>query len=124
MIETWSVNDGAAPVTAAAAPQMLRDRIAAGKLESWLSSSRGRLLAAISNTDRALVILLNHEGDPGEHAVTPGATGSSTGFVLKNGQHDEYPNEDTVPLAEALRIISHILDTGLPPADATWSLDR
>ncbi|MFJ2774690.1 hypothetical protein [Streptomyces sp. NPDC087300] len=124
MIETWVFNDGAVPATAAVAPQMLRDRITAGQLETWFTSSRGRSLAVLSNTDRAMVLLLDSEDDPGQHAISPAADGSSMGFVLVNGQHDEYPDEDTVPLTEALRIISHILDTGLPPVGAAWSIDR
>ncbi|MER7689845.1 hypothetical protein [Streptomyces sp. NPDC097610] len=34
------------------------------------------------------------------------------------------PDEDTVPLPEALRIISHIPGTGLPPPHATWPVGR
>ncbi|MET8137281.1 hypothetical protein [Streptomyces sp. NPDC005251] len=71
-----------------------------------------------------MVLLLDGEEDPGGHALSRRARGSSKGFVLANGQHDEYPDEHTVRLAEALRIISHILTTGTPPADAPWSIDR
>ncbi len=124
MIESWLLNDGAVSATAVAAPRILRDRIAAGQLETWFRSSCGRSLAVISNTDRALVMLLDSEDDPGEHAITPAAHGSSTGFVLANGQIDEFPDQDTVPLTEALHIASHILDTGFPPVDAAWSIDR
>ncbi|WP_405834339.1 hypothetical protein [Streptomyces sp. NBC_01176] len=42
------------------------------------------------------------------------------GFVLSNGQHDKYPNEDTVPLEEAFRILSHILSVGSWPPDTSW----
>lgn len=56
-----------------------------------------------------MVMLLDGEGDPGEHAVDPGAEGWSEGFVLGNGQHDEYPNEDTVRLTEGFRIVERIL---------------
>lgn len=59
-----------------------------------------------------MVLLLDSEEDPGGHALSRRARGSSKGFVLANGQHDEYPDEHTVPLA--LRIISHILTTGTP----------
>jgi hypothetical protein len=65
-----------------------------------------------------MVMLLDGEGDPGAHAIDPGADGSSGGFVLANGQNDEYPDKDTVPLPEALRIVRHILTHGNPPADA------
>ncbi|MEV4671260.1 MULTISPECIES: hypothetical protein [Actinomadura] len=114
MTESWRF-DGAAPLTPDAAIDELRARIGRGTLEFWLTSSSGRLLAVVTNTRRAMVMLLDGEGDPGEHAVSPGADGWSDGFVLSNGQHDEYPDEDTVPLPDALRIVRHILTHGTPP---------
>ncbi|CAM5265975.1 hypothetical protein GCM10010343_14260 [Streptomyces avidinii] len=71
-----------------------------------------------------MVMLLDGETDAGEHALSPGAGSSSSGFVLANGQHDEYPEEATVPLTEAMGIVSHILTTGAPPSDAPWAIDR
>ncbi|WP_079408464.1 hypothetical protein [Streptomyces sp. 3211] len=124
MVESWISTDSAVPASAATALDVLQERIAAGHLETWLTSSRGRSLAVISNIDRAMIMLLDDETDPGEHALSPGASSSSSGFLLANGQHDEYPDEDTVPLAEAMRIVSHILTTGAPPTDAPWAIDR
>ena len=95
--ESWKFDDAPGTLTADAAIGQLRARIASEKLESWLTSSSGRLLAVVTNTERAMVMLLDGEGDPGGHAVDPGADGLSDGFVLANGQNDEYPNEDTVP---------------------------
>ena len=82
------------------------------------------MLALITNTERAMVMLLQSDGDPGEHATIPGALGMSEGFVLDNGQHDAYPNEDTVPLEAALGIVGHILATGAPQRGTAWSVDR
>ncbi|MGW4048457.1 hypothetical protein [Streptomyces sp. NPDC004721] len=124
MIESWVFADGTAPTSAAAAIEVLRDRINAGQLETRLISSYGRSLAFISNTERAMVMLLDGEDDPGEHAVDPGASGSSKGFILANGQHDEYPDENTLPLTEALQVVQHILTTGTPSPHAAWSIDR
>jgi hypothetical protein len=124
VIESWVFSDGSAPVSSAALPATLRTRIGGGQLETWLTSSSGRLLGIVSNTERAMVILLDGEDDPGAHAVDPGADGWSKGFVLANGQHDEYPTHDTVPLVEALRIVAHILTAGSPPADAAWVIDH
>jgi hypothetical protein len=124
VIESWVFSDDTEPTSPPAAIEALRERISAGQLEAWLTSSSGRSLAFISNTERAMVVLLDGEDDPGEHAVDPGASGSSTGFVLANGQHDEYPDEDTLPLAEALQVVQHILATGAPPPHAAWSIDR
>jgi hypothetical protein len=122
MVESWVFADDSVALTAEAALQQLRARIAAGRLESWLTSSAGRSLGVISNTERAMVLLHGGGDDPGEHAVDPAATGRSGGFVLTNGQHDVYPDEDTVQLAQALRIVAHLLTTGEPPADAPWSV--
>ncbi|MEL5960847.1 hypothetical protein AADR41_39880 [Streptomyces sp. CLV115] len=126
MAESWSFagTGGGAAVAADAVAEALRARIADGKLESLLESSSGRTLYVVSNTERAMVMLIEHPGDPGEHAADPGAEEWSDGFELSNGQADEYPDTDTVPLDEALRIVRHILATGRPPADAAWVADR
>jgi hypothetical protein len=97
--ESWKFDGDPATLTADAAIDQLRARIANETLESWLTSSSGRLLAVVTNTERAMVMLLN-------------------------GQDDEYPNKDTVPLPEALRIVRHILTQGNPPTDAAWTVDR
>ncbi|MEU0822519.1 hypothetical protein ACWC4A_38005 [Streptomyces mirabilis] len=125
MIESWVIDDGSrAPVSSDTVREVLRARIAGGQHETWLASSSGRLVAFVTNNERAMMSLVNEEGDPGEHAVDPGVGGSSEGFVLSNGQHDEYPNEDTVPLEEAFRILSHILSEGSWPPDTSWMVDR
>ncbi|WP_123439916.1 hypothetical protein [Streptomyces sp. PanSC9] len=125
MIESWVINDGGTvPVSSEVVLETLRARFGRGQMEIWLSSSSGRSLGFVTNTERAMVMLLEAEGDPGEHAVAPGAVGSSKGFVLSNGLHDEYPDEDTVPVGEAFRIVEHIVSTGSWPADAHWVLDR
>ncbi|MEU6210839.1 hypothetical protein ABZ891_13085 [Streptomyces sp. NPDC047023] len=125
MIESWVINDdGPVPVLSAGVVEALRSRIASGQLETWLTSSSGRLLAFVTNAERAMVVLLEGEDDPGEHAVDPGTAGSSDGFILSNGQGDEYPDEDTVPIRAAFRIVEHIIGTGSWPADACWVVDR
>ena len=78
-------------------------------MTTWLESSRGRTIPLVSNGSRAMVFLLEHsDGDPGEHATDPTGVGSSGGFVLENGQVDEFPDRDTVPVREALRILAHL----------------
>ncbi|MFE3016923.1 hypothetical protein [Streptomyces sp. NPDC059256] len=124
MDESWVFADDEEPSSADAVRAGLLTRIDQGRLETWLRSSAGRSLAFVTNTERAMVMLLAGAGDPGEHAVDPGADGWSDGFLLANGQDDEYPDEDTVPLAAAFRIVAHILAEGSPPPDAPWSIDR
>ncbi|MEU9670499.1 hypothetical protein AB0E25_33995 [Streptomyces bobili] len=125
MIESWVINDDSpVPVSSEVVQEALRARIDSGHLETWLTSSSGRSLAFVTNTERATVMLLEEDGDPGEHAVDPEAEGSSDGFVLSNGQDDEYPDQDTVPIGEAFRLVEHIVDTGSWPADAQWVGDH
>ncbi|MFD5326884.1 hypothetical protein [Streptomyces sp. NPDC127092] len=125
MIETWVINDGSpGPVSSETVLEALQARIDSGQLETWLTSSSGRSLAFVTNTQRAMLMLLEEEGDPGEHAVDPGAQGSSSGFVLSNGQDDEYPGEDTVPMHEALRLVKQIVCSGSWPTDARRVVDR
>ncbi|MYU20552.1 Imm1 family immunity protein [Streptomyces sp. SID8352] len=125
MDETWVVrDDGDVPVAPEEVLEILRARIGGGRLETWLTASSGRSLALVTNGERAMVMLLAGEGDPGEHAVDPGAGDWSDGFVLANGQDDEYPDEDTVPLDEAYRIVEHLVRTGHWPTDARWVSDR
>lgn len=121
MIESWVTDDGSAVQVVLEA---LRARIGEGQLETWLTSSSGRKLAVVTNAERAMVVLMNGDDDAGEHAVDPEAEGSSDGFVLSNGQDDEYPDVDTVPLEEAFRIVDHIVSSGSWPADARWTVDR
>ncbi|MER5204699.1 hypothetical protein [Streptomyces sp. NPDC002825] len=125
VIESWVINDDSpVPVASAGVVEALRTRIDSGQLETWLTSSSGRFLAFVTNAERAMLVLLEGEGDPGEHAVDPGTAGSSDGFILSNGQGDEYPDEDTVPIREAFRLVEHIVGTGSWPADARWVVDR
>jgi len=120
--ERWTV-DGA-HLASDETGAVLRARIDAGHLETWLTSESGRMLAFVTNTERAMVMLLDGEGDPGEHAADPEAEGSSDGFVLANGQNDRYQDADTVPIDEALRIVGHVVREGSWPADAHHVSDR
>ncbi|MFB6820637.1 hypothetical protein ACFCXA_03475 [Streptomyces virginiae] len=125
VIESWVINDdNPVPVPSAVVLEALRSRIDRGLLETWLTSSSGRSLVFVTNTQRAMVMLLEEEGDSGEHAVDPGAQGSSDGFVLSDGQDDEYRDEDTVPVGEAFRLVKQIVDTGSWPSDARRVVDR
>ncbi|MFE5094231.1 hypothetical protein ACFRCI_28750 [Streptomyces sp. NPDC056638] len=53
VIEKWNFSEGAPPVSAEEAVDELGRRIADGELESWLTSSTGRSLAVVTNTERA-----------------------------------------------------------------------
>ncbi|WP_065963473.1 hypothetical protein [Streptomyces sparsogenes] len=125
MAERWVIDDGSAdPVPSEAVLGALRARVRTGLPETWLTGTSGRSVAFVTNTERAMVMLLDAEGDPGEHAVDPGGEGSSKGFVLSSGQHDEYLDHDTVPIGEAFRLVEHIVRAGSWPEDAHWAVDR
>ncbi|WBO67046.1 hypothetical protein [Streptomyces camelliae] len=74
-------------------------------------------------------MLLDGDDDPGGRAITAGAGagagagGVSGGFRLANGQCDTYPDEDTVLLGAALRIVQQVIDNGVPSADTGWCGD-
>lgn len=125
MEEQWHLSEDARPVEAPNVAELIERRVSTGRMTTWLESSRGRKIALVSNGSRAMVMLLEHgDGDPGEHAVDRAGTGSSGGFELENGQVDEYPDADTVPMNEALRILAHLVAEGVPPSDASWQVDR
>jgi hypothetical protein len=126
MQEQWRISDqSGSPVRPTAIVEAIERRIAQGDMTTWLDSSLGRRIAFVSNGPRAMVMLLrDDQGDPGEHATDPDGEGSSGGFVLDNGQVDEYPDRDTVPTSDALRIVGHLVSEGVPPDDASWEVDR
>ncbi|KGN37116.1 hypothetical protein N803_14740 [Knoellia subterranea KCTC 19937] len=111
-------------MTGPEAAELVSNQVGKGTLTTYFESDDGRILTVVTNGIRAMVMLLWGEGDPGEHAVTPGAVGSSDGYVLENGQVDTYEDADTVPLAEALDIVRSIIDSGTPPSEASWNVDR
>lgn len=120
MSETWKFKDDPGAVSAETVTELLRERIAAGTLESWLEGELMKLLGIVSNGRRAQVLLYDGFDDPDGHAIDPGAEGSSTGYPRTDGRNEEIPDADTVPLAEALRIVRHFVAHSTPPADAAW----
>ncbi|WP_053665898.1 hypothetical protein [Streptomyces sp. MMG1121] len=104
MTVAWAFAGDDAVVPLEEAVAGLRRRITALRPESWFTSSAGRLLSVPANTERALVMLLDGDADPGGYAVA-GAGAEAGGFRLANGQCDMYPDEGTVPLDEAFRSV-------------------
>jgi hypothetical protein len=124
VIDRWRVQDHPSHVTGTEAVQVIQDRIRHGVLTTWFESDSGRVMAFVTNYSRAMVMLLDEPGDPGEHAIDPAASGEQEGYVLENGQHDTYANRDTVPLDLGLTLVEHIVDHGRPPSSAAWEIDR
>lgn len=89
VIESWVINDDSAvPVSSDMVLEAVQSRIDSGRLETWLTSSSGRSLAFVTNSERAMVMLLEEEGDPGEHAVGPrGSVVERRPALLRAGRH-------------------------------------
>ncbi|MGW8777097.1 Imm1 family immunity protein [Streptomyces sp. NPDC055796] len=106
------------------ARQLLRHRWDWASQETWFENGAGRLLAVVTNGERAMVVLLDGEGDPGEHLVDPRGEGSSGGYLLSNGQVDSYADRDTVAFDVAGRAVAHFIEHGTWPAEVTVEDDR
>jgi hypothetical protein len=124
MAEGWSVLDEQRVLSGSEVCALLSTNVDEGRLTTYLQSDGGRLLTFVSNGTRAMVVLMERGGDPGEHAVSPGAVGSSDGYALENGQVDTYDDADTIPLADALAVVESIVESGRPPSGTSWSVDR
>lgn len=101
---------------------VLREHQARGVLSTTFESDTGLILQVVTNRRRAMVMLLAGQDEPRGHAIDAAATGSSDGYLLDNGQEDEYSDRDTVPLERALMLITEIAKSGAPPADG-WQHD-
>jgi hypothetical protein len=111
------------PLDAQSAVSLIRSRMDLRQFETWFESESGRLLAFVTNGERAMVMLLREPGDAGEHAVDRSAdTSTSGGYVLANGQVDTYPDRDTVPVATAMDLVVAVID-GRERARAEWQID-
>ena len=124
MAEGWSVLDEQRVLSGSEVRALLSTNVDEGRLTTYLQSDGGRLLTFVSNGTRAMVVLMDRAGDPGEHAVSPGAVGSSDGYALENGQVDTYDDADTIPLGDALAVVQSIIEAGRPPSGTSWSVDR
>lgn len=123
MAESWQLADEPTPVTGETVEQAVLAEFEAGRQMVALTSSLGRILLLASNGTRAMVVLMDRAGDAGQHAADPDATGVSGGYVLDNGQVDEYANADTVELGQALVIARQVV-TGSGAATVVWRNDR
>ncbi|MDT0213330.1 hypothetical protein Q9R29_05490 [Rothia sp. ARF10] len=124
MTETWSLLGERREATGSEAAELVSRRVHDHLLTTYFESDRGRILTVVSNGTRAMVVLMDGEGDPGEHAVSTDAVGSSGGYVLENGQEDTYDDAETIPMVDALSVVRSVVDTGGPPGGVLWSVDR
>ncbi|MCY0927917.1 hypothetical protein OTB20_17195 [Streptomyces sp. H27-H1] len=116
-----TVSDG---YTGQEARTLLVHRLDWASNETWFEDGQGQLLSVITNGERAVVALLDHARDPGEHLVDPKSKGDSGGYAMSNGQIDTYLNRDTVPFPVACRAVAHFIEHGLWPHDVAVEDDR
>ena len=81
MAEAWKVLDEQRVLSGSEVRALLSTHVDEGRLTTYLRSDGGRLLTFVSNGTRAMVVLMERAGDPGEHAVSPGAVRSSDGYT-------------------------------------------
>ena len=121
---SWRVQDTNDPIDSATAVSLLRARLLNEQWETWFESESGALLAVVTNGHRVMVMLLREPGDAGEHAIDASAAdGTSSGYVLSNGQVDTYADRDTVPFDDAMIRVASVLDGGVRSA-SEWKVDR
>ena len=104
---SWSLAgvDGS-PLVVSEIRTLLADRAAAGSLTTVLQSDTGLMLHLVTNRRRVMVMLMGADGSAG-HAIDDGAQGTSGGYLLENGQEDEYADRDTLALPDALSAVSY-----------------
>ena len=122
--ERWRLDDTAEWLSPQAIVDAIDARMKSGELTTYLESDAGRIIGWSTNRARVMLMLLDGVGDPGEHAMDPNGQGESTGYVLDNGQVDTYSDADTVPLAEAQRLLVSLVTDGNFPRDAAVQVDR
>jgi hypothetical protein len=93
------------------------------RAEVWLNNE-GRALCLLKSQDRAMLMLLREDGDPG---LTSRATDLNDDremeFTLSNGQVDKYPARWTVPFAEARRAAEFFWFKESPAPFIAWHDD-
>jgi hypothetical protein len=121
---TWRHRADGTVVTGADAAELLQRRADDDQLETWFVREDGALIGVVTNRERALVVWLDEPGDPGRHAIDPGAGGGrGDGYRLANGQVDHYADRDTVPFALARQIVRSLVDRGTAPDGVDWQAD-
>ncbi|WP_405705136.1 hypothetical protein [Streptomyces sp. NBC_00069] len=100
---------------------LLHRRLDWATQETWFESDAGQLLAVVTNGERAMVMVLDGEGDPGKHLVYPRGEGFSAGYVLSSGQVDTYADRDTVAFDFAEQAVAHFIEHGTWPPGATFA---
>jgi hypothetical protein len=118
----WRVPGSGRAVTGDEAARLVQESVKSGQLEVWFEHGKEKSLSLITNGRRAMVVLWGRLGyDEGVFAVDAAAGDAEHGgYVLQNGQHDSYPDNQTVPLDSAIEAVRYIVDHGDPDPRRRW----
>jgi hypothetical protein len=123
--EVWKLQGDDAGLDGRTAAELVVARLERDVRTTWFESDRGRIACLVTNRERALLMVLDHVEDAGEHLVDEASDEvESTGYVLENGQVDDYADRDTVPLASALAALREVIDADPAVAARPWVSDR
>lgn len=109
-------------LTAAEIQTLFINQLATGPLSTQLETDTGLKLQVVTNRERMMITLIEPNGASGHATDTQAGKGSRGGFLLDNGQEDEYDDVDTVAIPDALNVIAYILTLGTPPQE-DWKVD-
>lgn len=125
MDERWLIRGSESVLRGEDAESTISERLMRGERTTWLDSTKGRTIGFVSNEARAMVVLMEAEGDPGFHAIDPeSGTTTQAGYVLDNGQDDTYADHDTVPLSRGLQAVAYLVLNGELDPELAWQNDR
>ncbi|MCX5174184.1 hypothetical protein [Streptomyces virginiae] len=106
------------------ARQLLRHRWDWATQETRFENEAGHILTVVTNGQRARVVLLNENGDLGEHLIDPRGTDSSGGYPLSNGQSGTHADRETVTFEAAGHAVAHLIAHGVWPPEVTVERGR
>jgi hypothetical protein len=95
-------------------------------LELWAFAPPDQSLCALISGEVGWLMFLRENGDAGFSTRNPDYTGRPDEFIdcyLDNGQHDRFPAEWALPVAEVQRAIEHFITHAAPASWLTWHND-
>lgn len=91
------------------------------QVEYFLNNPEDKGLLLLMNKTHTLAIYLRYSGDSGFTAINPrGDASQLQGFILSNGQKDEYPTTTLIGNKEAFDVMRYFLLTGERYPGVEW----
>ncbi len=94
--------------------------------ELWERGPQGQSLCALVNGGLGWLMYLRHDGDAGfssRNLDYTGPEGATIGYVLANGQRDEYPASWAYPVATVMAALDYFRREGQPAPFVAWHND-